>query len=359
MPPPSSRIANKRGFALPAVLTVVTALTLVFLTAMLSLEGLRDEARSAVAFDTFHRDALSAEAHIAFIALTQPYGPRSIRIGGPLSDPFTGAPVPAAADGPTGFAEQQLLIDGTPYALLSGDEPPRTLVVSVQDEAGLVNLNYAGAQAVSAAFQRAGADPLLGDILADQLHDYISTTGARSLRGADSAEYERAGAAPPPARPLETWAQLYGLLALRSPNSVDLERLRTFATVGSYNSINVNTASPDALMTFFPISQGMANDMVESRQRQPISDLAALAIPVPPGETQQYYFPDGNLRLTFTDPTIFAVYRAEFQLSPRDLSRPFWIVDSELLRQPPKMRTRHDVSQLTKFPDISSPSAGG
>ncbi len=354
--------AGKRGFALPAVLTVTTALTLVFLTALLSLEGLRDEARNAVALETFHREALSAEARVAFLALTEPFGPRGIQVGGQLYDPVTGAPLPTPAsqgDSLDAAVQQQILIDGTPYVYAAGDGSQDALVMELQDEAGLVNLNYANSDAVSAAFQRAGADPLLADTLADQLHDYISASGAPSLNGADSADYQRAGVAPPPGRPLETWAQLYGLLALRGGSAVDMGRLRSFAMVAPVSTINVNTAPSEALMTWFPISEGLAQDIVQSRQKQPITSLSALAVPMPPSEMQQYYFPDGNLRLTFTDPAIPAVYRARFELSPNDPQRPFWILDSQIVQQPTNARVRQDVSQLPRFPDITSPAPGG
>ena len=232
-------------------------------------------------------------------------------------------------------------------------------MVSVQDEAGLVNLNFADAQVATAAFERAGADPLLAATLADQLHDYVSSNGVRSLRGADSAEYERAGAAPPPGRSLETWAEIRGLLALRGDNSIDFERLREYSTVGPSTSKNVNTAAVTTLMTWFGISEGAAEDIVESRALQPINNLSALAISLPSDEMGQYYFPSGDLRFTFTDPSISSLYRSEFQLTPDDPNRPFWIQDSELLRLPNKMRSPEDVSHLPQIPDIAySPAAG-
>jgi type II secretory pathway component PulK len=353
-------LQSKRGFALPAVLTVTTALTLVFLTALLSLEGLRQEARNALAVDGFQRAAMSAEAHIGFLALTEPFGPRSIHIGGQRADPETGiAAQPADAGGVGGSNVHEFLIDGTPYAMDFGDGSGRTLVASVQDAAGLVNLNFAQSQVATAAFERAGADPLLASTLADQLRDYTSSNGIRSLRGADAADYERAGAAPPPGRSLDTWAQLRGLLALKEDNSVDFERLREYSTVGPANSENVNTASAETLMTWFGISQGAAEDIVESRKSQPVSNLAALAISVPNDEEAQFYFPNGNLRLTFADPSISALYRSEFELTPDDPNRPFWIQDTELLRLPTQMRSPEDVSQLPRLPDIASPAPAG
>jgi type II secretory pathway component PulK len=353
VPKLSHHLQGKRGFALPAVLTVTTALTLVFLTALQSLEGLRDETRNTLAVDSFQRAAMSAEARVSFLALTEPFGPRSIHIGGRRSDPMTGQLAPLAP-GATAANMQEFLIDGTEYAIPTSDGAPRTLTVSVQDEAGLVNLNFAGAQAVTAAFEGAGADPLLAQTLADQLRDYISSSGVRSLRGAESADYDRAGAARPPGRPLENWAQVRGLLALREPNSIDFERLREYTTVGAFESKNVNTASVATLMTWFGISEGAAREIVESRTLQPISDLSKLAIATTNDEQKQYYFPNGNLRLTFVDPSISAVYRSEFQMAPNDPNRPFWVQDSELARLPPNTRSPADVSELPQLPDIAS-----
>jgi type II secretory pathway component PulK len=351
----------KRGFALPAVLTVVTALTLVFLAALASLEGLRSEVRTQLATDQFQRRSLSAEARIAFFALTEPFGARSIHIGGPRLDPTTMLPLaPSASDNGFVEAKQELLIDGTPYAISIASEDGGAegrLLVRAQDEAGLLNLNFADTPTAVAAFQDAGADAFLAETLADQLHDYTSPVSAPSLRGADADDYQRAGLAPPPGIPMQSWAQLNGLLALHGDTTVDLGRIRQYATVQASRFQNVNTASAKVIALWFNVTPGVAQDIVQSRETLPITDLSGFGVDLSGAAFASYYAPSGNLRLTFDDPQRSMTYRCEFELTPNDPKRPFWIHDNELIKTPAESSPDQNVADLPQLPDVPRPPA--
>src|SRR5580658_7429366 len=104
---------GKAGFALPSVLFVVAMVTLVFLVAIEALSSLAAETRRAKQGAAFEAEALSLEAHTAFLAATRPLGPDAI-----LAANRPGAP-------------PLLALDGRPYQAAPG------VTLSAQDEAGL------------------------------------------------------------------------------------------------------------------------------------------------------------------------------------------------------------------------------
>ena len=64
---------GKAGFALPMVLGMVTVLALIFLVCMAGLRSLQAETRATLSDVEFERTAMTAEARMAFLAVTEPF----------------------------------------------------------------------------------------------------------------------------------------------------------------------------------------------------------------------------------------------------------------------------------------------
>jgi hypothetical protein len=127
--------ASRPGFALPAVLAVTGVVTIVFLVAITALANLTAEAGAARARIRFLEHALTAEADITLMTLTEPFSPRGMEIGGlrRVSE-FLGA----SASYSSGLPIAELRLDGRPYRM---DVAGSTLVVGLRDQAGLINIS--------------------------------------------------------------------------------------------------------------------------------------------------------------------------------------------------------------------------
>ncbi|HVM99642.1 MAG TPA: helix-hairpin-helix domain-containing protein [Caulobacteraceae bacterium] len=308
--PPSA--SSKAGFALPSVLFVVAMVTLVFLVAIEALASLAAETRAALAATRFQTAALSAEADVAFDAATRPLGPRAI----------LASPAPGAAE--------LVRLDGAPYA--TGAD----LMLSAQDEAGLVNVDALAPAARAHLFAAMGVAPLDVAALADRLADYIDPDDLRRPLGAETDDYARLGLPPPPNASLVRRDQLQGLLGWRE--LVGTSRWRAFQddVTADPNSlvVNVNTATPAALETWYGLTPAQAEAALAYRARTPftgVADLERLTGRALLSDAELVYtMPNGRFALKVEDRRSGLAYRSRLILTPGDAERPFWIVEPTL-----------------------------
>jgi hypothetical protein len=325
----TQRNLRNRAFALPAVLTTLTILTLIYLTVIIASENFFDETVQQKRELEFYIDALSAEAETAFWASTQPYNRVSLTIGA--------EPGPGMVDQPlvpklSGQAIQFLNIDSTPYVWTrdTNSLSPKRLV-QLQDDAGLVNTNFANEQTRVRLFQLAGLPVSAAQTLSAELQDYIDNDDLVSLGGAEYDNYQRSNKAVPPNRPMNSPIELNGLLSWRlskAPNWAKASQLIT----AQYDSasFNINTASPEALSLMFGLTNAQAVAAVERRKTVPFYAISELGLS--DNNEQLYTYPNGQYHFIISDPDHGFRYRSRFILTPQNQDRPVW-VDLETLQR--------------------------
>jgi general secretion pathway protein K len=139
---------------------------------------------------------------------------------------------------PADAPRRRFALDGTAYACEASGGG--VLVISVQDEAGKVDVNAADERLVRALFT-ALAIPASGAV-ADALLDFRDADGDRRPQGAERADYQSAGRQGPKNAPLSVVDELEQVLGL---SAADVARLRPHVTVYSGQSgLAPSLASP-------------------------------------------------------------------------------------------------------------------
>jgi type II secretory pathway component PulK len=308
------RLLAKEGYALPLTLAAVASVSLALLAALDSLSGLNRQARDARAALAFVRNADDAEARLLYLAVTGQLTQDRVR-GGPA------------------LQAEELRLDDRPYRM--GD-----LVVSLQDEAGLVELNFARREVLLRLFVHAGADPVEAGRLADQLGDYVDADDLRREDGAEAAIYRAAGLAPPPNMPLSRPAQLLGLREWQAVMSSERwARVADLVTLSpTSKDLNIDSAPQEALQIGLALPPASARMLIEDRQVRPF--YGRLGPRFAGGTTQ------ARLRLTITDPVTGRARRSTLVLTPTGAPKPFAIGRAEPPPRPPRK-----IDALVPVPD--------
>jgi len=237
---------GERGYALMLAIFAVALLALMVLA---SARALGDVATSATRLQEGSDELVAAESLLsrtAFLALTQEIGPRDVIVDN------------ARWDG------QSLRLDGSWY-LIAGSSAS----LSLQDEAGLFNLNSADQQALGALLELGGRRD--GATLAAVLMDYADADDLTRDRGAEAREYSRAGLSPPTDRPLASRWEALEVLGWRG-----LERNVAWGwfNAGSEDTaLNINTAPPPVLEAALG-DRRRAEAILRQRETSPLTDIA-------------------------------------------------------------------------------------
>ena len=331
--------AAKRGFALPAVLAVTAIVTLVFLVAILALDSLVDQTRRAMALSRFETQALSLEAHAAYVAAVGQ--PTALGLNAPDID-RRGDPRVAA--------------DGASYQPAGATE----LRLSMQDEAGLINLDSLPQAALARLMDRLGVPPDRRAALVDRFSDYVDADDLTRIDGAEAAAYRERGLPSPPNGPLHDLDQALGVLGWKE--AVPRERwrgLRDDLTADPTSAaFNANTATPGALRVLFGFDDSQVAAIAERRRAAPfnsLEDLGRAAGVRMSGDAERVYgFPNGRFAVKITAPGAGLAYRTRIVLTPRDPERPVWIEDSALSLSPANGK----AERLTNAPLFPDPAPG-
>lgn len=338
---------RRPGFALPAVLAVIGVVTIVFLVAMTALSSLNAEAASARDRVRFTQRALTAEATVAYMMATEPFSPLGMRLGGPRAlEQFLDAEDAEAFA--TGVQGQDLRLDGRPY-LMDVQGP---LLVSLRDQAGMVNLAYLTPDAAERLGQAAGAPRGFGARLLARYRDYVDPDSLRQIDGAEASDY--AGGDLPPNRNLlrpDEWLSIQGVR-----EAVDARRWRglrdaVIADAGRPN-LNVNTASPEALEILFGATPEQARAAVAAREQASFLTfqdfVAASGVPDLSDPDILYTFPAGRVTFTLRDTRSAWVYRGRIVLTPTGLEQPVWIDQTDMTEAPGRVPA--GSSDVDRFP---------
>ena len=325
------------GYALPVVLAVVAVLSLVFASAASAVAALAASARAAVDGAAFQAQAMSLEARTLDLAATSRFAADGLQ---------PGAPPQAVGAAPI---RSRLRLDGRGYR---GADP--LLRVSLQDEAGLVNLDASRPDTLLRLFARLGLTAVEAETLRDRLLDALETGSERRPRGAKPADYAAAGLPAPRPGGFEGLAEVAGVLGWPALIAGPRRRaLAAWATAApGATAFNVNTAPAAVLAMVLNLPDTAAARAVARREEAPVTSLAQLGLPPAPAGGEPVS-PSGRIRVTVEDARRGLRYTS--RLSPVDTPfGPPWLATSAVL-------TRIDPSSPTSdaplLPDPSGPAA--
>ncbi len=334
----------RRGFALPAVLAVTGVVTLIFLVAMTALASLTAEAASARARVRFLQRALSAEATLAYMAATEPMRPYGVGVNElrPVGD--MEAPEPPAA---SALPVEKIMLDGRRY-VMDVDGP---MLVRLRDQAGMINTAMLYGPAHERFLEALGVEPAARQTLIARYLDYVDGDDLRQPDGAERSEYPDGG---PANRRLIRSAEWLSILGARQ--AVDPARWRALrddlAADPLAPTMNVNTASPQALAVWFGLDEAQSQAVIRAREQAPLAYLsevtAATGTALYEDAEQSYAYPSGRIVFTLHDTRSAWTYRARLTLTPSHLEQPLWIDQTELTEAP--RRAVADISDATRLP---------
>lgn len=269
---------RERGFALPLAAAAIALLAVALGVAADALSGASAAGRREEARWRLELAAATLEARLAHLVLTAPLEPRALQI--------PGAP---------------LILDGRPY--LAQVDGVGAFTVSVQDEAGLFNLNTPEELAVARLLRGAGVQEWRAETLAGALADFTDGDDLRRLNGAEAREYAAAGRSGPANAPLvdpgDAWRALgWDMLNSRATRAL----LARVATGDPARPFNPNTAPEDVLAATFALDARGVERLVALRETRTIvsfADAAEVAgVAVAPGEIPVAGQPARDLRAT-------------------------------------------------------------
>ena len=293
---------RRSGFALPTVLAVTTILTLIFIVCLVALQDLTKQVREAAGDVDLQRQALSAEAELSYYAVTEPFSSQALKIG---ADRVSVASQLSSAVSPGSEKPwRPLPIDGTPMTWREQSEREAVgYQMSVQDEAGLINVDTAAPSVVAQVFTDAGLKSGAAFTLAAEIRDYVSTDLAVSVTGVTPEAYIQKGLPAPLQRPARTLSEVQGVLDWRKLMRQDVWRRAEpyLSAIPDSRTQNINTAPEEVLHLLYGISRASAVSAIARRIRSPLTDLAEIGA-ARGDDFTLYAFPDGRLRMRFVDP---------------------------------------------------------
>lgn len=299
----SGRRASEAGFVVPVVAVTIALISLPLMVAANLIDDAGGQLRQAGAQAEFEIAATSTASRIAYLMLTEPIGQRSIRVGGDRLDAsgalLQGGPGWRSA---TGLPVRDVAFDGRRYRLsIRGLRYP--LLVSVQDEAGLLNVNAADDVAIARALVGIGVEAGRARELAGALADFTDEDDARRLNGAEARDYRHAGLPAPPNAPVSRPEAAYQALGWDTALSPRAQRsfLARAAALPPDTRLNLNTAAPEVLRAVLGIDERAAQRIVGQREHRALMSLADVGtvggVPVAMGATPVGGLPGRSFRI--------------------------------------------------------------
>ncbi|MGE0741137.1 MAG: general secretion pathway protein GspK [Hyphomonadaceae bacterium] len=238
--------------------------------------------------------AQSAEARVAYLLATEPLSGAAIVVGGERGL-APGEQIPLSQNrNAAGGSVRHVALDGRAYAW-------DATLISVQDEAGLLNLNTPDEQAVAALLTASGLSAYDAPWLAATLADYVDEDSERRPGGAETLDYDTGGTALNAALP----APRAALSAYGWRDSVAARTRQTFfawtSTAPDVSGVNINTAPAEVIEAALGASPTQAQAIVAQRQRQlfrsPEDAQAILGVSARAESAQPSIAPDAHFRI--------------------------------------------------------------
>jgi general secretion pathway protein K len=197
-----------------------------------------------------------------------------------------------------GFAPgQAIALDDRPYRGEGRDS------LLLQDDRGLLNLNYADDDSINRLFGVLGVPYDQRNWLIDTFKDYIDEDDFKRLNGAEAREYEAAGLPRPRNERLVTPEETRNILGWRDlPPLWQNGGLPELTVTSTSVGLNPNTAPWQVLITLPGVTAEAAWNMIAVREQKAIQspDQAALLMGVPTVSLmlQVFTFPSNSVRIT-------------------------------------------------------------
>lgn len=348
---------QRAGFVLPMAAVSIALLALGLALLSLGSDTLNREIRDLGEQVALETAAMTVEARVAHLMLTEPVDQRGLRVGGPrlLASGELGAPMEGPERSRAGVIVRPLVLDGRPYrdVVPSG----RAVRILLQDEAGLVNLNAGDDPAVARLLQRIGVPYRRAEFMAGALGDDVDADSLRRLNGEEGASARnRPLEAPGAALRIPRWQGVLPLAAER--RFINLSA----APADPARPFNLNTAPVDALVAVLGVEPRVAALIVRQRERRAFAsatDVAEVAgVTIAGGATPVGGLPAREIRLflsffseSSTSRLPFFAYRSVIQVTADDADRPVLVRPASLLRgQTGDLRGREGDGDRGEFP---------
>lgn len=248
------------GFVLPFVLAAIVLLALSLTLAIGGADDLGrgiERTRGDVALEV---EAFSAEARLAHLLLTEPIDHRGLRVGGARLN----ARGELSAGRGGGFVA--LPFDGRVYA--SGP-----LLLTVQDEAGLVNVNAADEAMTARALDGMKVSPRVARRLAATLADHVDADDLTRAMGAETRDGARNA-------PVATAAAVTQAIGWRDAITPATRRrfLQLAAALPPEQRFNLNTAPAAALAAATGLEPRVIDRVIAAREQDAVQSVADIAV---------------------------------------------------------------------------------
>ncbi len=185
-------------------------------------------------------------------------------------------------EGGLAFENTVLSTDGRPHRISS------TVVLSVQDERGLLAINTLDERTIARFLHSIGIPSEQHARLADALLDFMDVDDLRRLNGAEKLEYDRANRPPPTndflrhreqLRDIMGWSDILGKLETvgQSTNPGIESRFIDLFSTGRHFGLNLNSAPAAVLATAPGIAPERIGALLDQRRAKAFTSLAQLA----------------------------------------------------------------------------------
>ncbi len=252
-----------------------------------------------------------------------------------------------------GIGMPPLAVDDRAYRGMGDD------VVRVQDNQGLINLNFAHPLMLSRFLAQMGVPVERRDAMIDTLRDYIDMDDLRRLNGAEAPEYAAQGLPPPPNDWLASPYQLKNVIGWRENTDLwEKQHLLQFVTTSQLANFNPNTAPLEVLASLPGMTRDTARAAIALRRQQPFYGPEQIPGYVGGLIDPEFFVavPGRSMRITQQSPRLPWALQFSLTLTPRSERAP-WRVDywtrtvvpyaieneAEIPKLPPRSGTRVDA----------------
>lgn len=290
---------SEDGFVLVAAIWFVALLALVAVAVAAWIEHSLGEATTLSERIAARAHMIGAANEVAFLMTTGYWSARGLELGN--AGTITHQLMPDTLAFAEATHSRFIALDNRPYRL-------GKVILRLQDNQGLLNLNYADRAFLGRVLSEYGVGEDERDTLIDRLRDYVGHSGLVHLNGADTTDYLQAGRPPPRHAPLLTPWEAYRVLGWNDyPRLWEARQpLPEIATVSRVVGLNPNTAPARVLRALPGMDKGTAQAVIRYRRRHLIfeeSDLSAVSgVPFPIILGQFAFFPGDSLRVTLKAP---------------------------------------------------------
>lgn len=209
-------------------------------------------------------DQFSSLETLKFLLVTHRLDVGGIYMG---AQEFEAQNLPAGA----GWTEEDVPLDGRPLQGMG------EVVISLQDEAGLISLNRPDPASLDRILEVMGVDFMRRPGLITALVDFTEPEDRRRLPGATGFEYRRAGLQPPRHRFLLAPLELDRVMGWHELDFLEADHFaRELFTVLSFGSINLNTAPEMVLRALAGLNETELESLIQFRRTQPIEHIELL-----------------------------------------------------------------------------------